>query len=335
MTFTFEQIKQLENPYQELGTSDALAEHREELNKLSTKEKQNLASRMILACPQEELDNFGLAINSLKSETEDESFHTVISHAHEVKKRVLELLDPTQQCPYELLTNEEVNDELFTPFKDLALKILEKNESAIAVRLALTTPTHSRSQLAHHINNTFDHSELATKTANAFIVNREIERFLLGDKPELFFSSPEFNVDLCLEFTTLCSSLLKGHEQSIGEKLAQLDAKTRHDISRHLEMMCPKACDQQNPFRFIAQAMAANQEKEEEKQKQEIAVQTVKPIEVVTATSNPNGMFSSQLRARKNGPETALASSFKYESDSESNLEQDSWFSNCCGLFKG
>ena len=252
----------------------------------------------------------------------------MIAQAHEVKKRVLGLLDPAHESPYELLTD----DELFTPFKSLALKILEKNETAIAERLALTTPAKSHSQLSRHINNTFNNSELATKIAAAFTLYRDINRFLLRDKPEDFFSSPEFNIDLCLEFSSLCSSLVKGHEQAIGGKLAQLDPTTRHDISRHLEMMCSSACDKQNPFRLIASVMAAKEE-----EKQEIAVQTAKPVEVIPNTSNPNLLSNSQLRARKELPAVTLRSGSGYESESESDSdeEQESWLSSCCGLFKG
>ncbi|MCL9683131.1 lpg0008 family Dot/Icm T4SS effector [Legionella maioricensis] len=330
MTFTCEQIKQLEKPYQDLGSSDALAEHRDELNKLSPKEMQDLASRMILACPQEELDSFGEAIHSLASTTEEPSFHAVISQAHAVKKHILRLLDPTHKSPHDLLMDEEASEELFIPFKALALKILENNESAIAGRLALATPAKSRSQLSHHLNNTFNGSELAAKTAAAFTVCRDIERFLLGVKPEEFFTSPEFNVDLCLEFSMLFAPLLKGHEQAIGEKLSLLEPKVRHGIGRKLEMMCPNAHDKQSPFRLIAAAMTS---KEMEHQ-QETPVQTEKPIEIIPNTSNPNGMFNSQLRARKASTDIPKsAPEYEYESGSESGSdeEQESRLSSCCG----
>ena len=331
MTFTCEQIKQLEKPYQDLASSDALAEHRDELNKLSSKEMQDLASRMILACPQEELDSFGLAINSLNGLAEEQSFHTVISQAHTVKKHVLGLLDPAHESPHELLMDEEVN-ELFIPFKDLALKILENNESAIAGRLALATPAKSRGQVAHHLSNTFHGSELATKTAAAFTVCRDIERFLLGAKPEGFFSSPEFSVDLCLEFSMLFAPLLAGREQAIGEKLSHLEPKLRHDIGRKLEMICPKAHDKQTPFRLIAAAMTPK----EVEQQQEIPVQTKKPVEVISDARNPSGIFNSQLRERKVPTESLknTASGYESGSDSGSDEEQESWLSSCCGLFK-
>lgn len=325
-------INQSKNPYQDLSTSEALVEHRDELNQLSPEEMHDLASRVILECPQEELDSFGLAISVLKGPKEEEPFHTVVTKAHEVKKRVLGLLDPTHESPHDLLMDEEVNGELFIPFKDLALKILENNESAIAGRLALTTPAKSRSQLSRHINNTFHGSELATRTAAAFTVCRDIERFLLSTKPEEFFSSPEFSVDLCLEFSMLFAPLLAGHEQAIGEKLALLEPTMRHDIGRKLEMMSSKAHDKQTPFRLIGSAMTPK----EEKQTQEMPVQTANPVEVISDASNRNGMFNARLRTRKEETAVTLESGSGYgsESESDSDEEQDSWLSSCCGLFK-
>ncbi|MFO3154858.1 hypothetical protein SCR00_04520 [Legionella pneumophila serogroup 1] len=51
MTFTCDELKGLEHPYEVLGNGDALAENREELNKLSNDEKLVLASRLVLECP--------------------------------------------------------------------------------------------------------------------------------------------------------------------------------------------------------------------------------------------------------------------------------------------
>jgi hypothetical protein len=145
-------------------------------------------------------------------------------------------------------------------------------------------------------------------------------------KPEEFFTSPEFNVDLCLEFSMLFATLLEGHEQTIGTKLSLLEPKVRHDIGRKLEMMCPKAHDKHNPFKLIATAMTP---KEEEKQIQEIPVQKAKTIEVIPDVSNPNGMFNSQLRTRKVTIENPGPG---YESSSDE--EQEDRHSSCCGLFQ-
>lgn len=46
MTFTCDELKGLEHPYEVLGNGDALAENREELNKLTNDEKLVLASRL-------------------------------------------------------------------------------------------------------------------------------------------------------------------------------------------------------------------------------------------------------------------------------------------------
>ena len=259
MTLNCEQIKKLVNPYEVLGNSDALAEHRDELNKLTPEEMHALAYRMVLTCPQQEMTTFGHAINALRTPAEkDSSFRPVLYVAYEVKKRILSLLDPLNKKPHDVFLDLEVEEGLFLIFNELALKLVETNETAIANRLALTTTKESRSILSRTISNLFPHSLFASKTASVFTLRRNIEQFLLSEKPEQFFSSREFNVDLCIEFPTLLSTLLEGHEEAIGEYLRKLN---NHEIKSKIDMIV-NGGDRENPFRMIAAAMVIKEEPE-------------------------------------------------------------------------
>lgn len=333
MTFTCEQIRKLENPYQELGNGDALAEHREELNKLSMEEMEDLASNMILACPSKDMGTFGHVINALRTPGKEEPlFHTAIYLAYELKIRFLALLDPVNKNPHTLFLSSEFNGELFQNFNDLGLKLLDKNESVIAERLALTTPEEHRSELSRNINNVYPHSLFASKIAAAFTLRRDIERLLLGDKPELFFSSRDFNIDLCLEFSSLFSTLVKGHEQGIGEKLAKLN---HHDISRKLEMINSSAHDPKSTVRLITAAMVPKDEpKKEQKELTDSSILKIEPLEEKpTDTSNRNGLFHTEIRTRKLAPAKSVTLD-EFGSESADDEEVDC-FSSFCGLFRG
>lgn len=414
MGLTCDELKRLEHPYEVLGNGDALAENREELNKLSKEEKLELAARLILECPTEELRSFALAMEALRVPANDsESFHSVLSEAYEVKRRIVSLLDPRNKNPHSMILEKEFDDELFNNFNKLAIDVLSNSETAIALRLAETTPPQDRSRVSQNINNIFPQSIFATKVGHAFAIRRDIDRLLLGDRPDQFFSSREFSidaciefanlfnfgdketsiagklalrapsethddisqkiksfcsensefaikvqsafalrrdidryllgnnpeqffcsrdfsVDLCLEFAMLFPELLKGHEQSIGEKLVKLDTKTRSDISRKLEMINGSAHDQSSPFRLIACAMVP---KEEPYLRPTPVVlppkEEVTPKQESPSLRNRNVLFKEQLeeQKKKSSPMESVVS------ESEEDEEKGNCWTNFCGLF--
>ncbi|MBL7481563.1 lpg0008 family Dot/Icm T4SS effector [Legionella bononiensis] len=416
MGYTLEEIQGLQNPYKDLGNGDALAEHREGLNQLSAEQKKDLATRMVLECPQTELKNFGREIEAARVPHADgETFHSVLFQAYEVKKRIHSLLDPRNKNPHLLILDKEFDEELFNNYKDLALQVLDTNETAIAERLAQTTPEESRHQVALNVKGIFPDTLFATKIGQAFALKRDIDRLLLGDnpneffssreysvdsclefsglfnvtenkessiaaklaltaprdkhsiisrniqnlvptndefvnkvrtaftvrrnidlllsdKPEQFFTSRDFSVDNCLEFSILFPELLDGQEHSIGEKLSLLEAKSLSDINRKLEMINGSAHDQSSPFRLIAAAMVP---KQGSSQKQEPTVEAPKTEPASSTSGNPNSVFQSVLKKRTTeltrSPTLAQSS---MDSDSDSDSEDDDCFSKCCNLFK-
>jgi hypothetical protein len=330
MAFTCKEIAELQNPYETLGTSDALAEHRDELDKLDPKQMEAVAKRMVLACPKDDMNTFGHAINALKSGVKkDTSFHTTLYQAYEVKKRILSLFDPKNKNPHNTFLDLEYNEELFQKYNELALSVLEKSESSVASRLAFTTPKEKRSVLTRNISRAFPDSSFASKTAAAFTLLRDIEQFLLGDKPEQFFSSREFSVDLCIEFSALLSTLIQGHEETIGKKLSTLNDQT---IKSKLDLIKSGSHDKEGPFKKITISIASKIES------QAAPVMQVGTKAKSTQTS-PHVLFNT-----KTGKSGQAAASLKVEqkeddlSSLDSDTDDDEEFDdNCnrpfCGLF--
>ncbi|KTD53558.1 hypothetical protein Lsan_3968 [Legionella santicrucis] len=250
MPFTYEQIIELENPYEQLSNGDALAENAKVLNQLSEEEQKTLATKIIAACPESKFKQYGRHINALRSFEED-GFHAVISGAYQVRHRIFTLLDPRNKTPHSLFL-EEFNPDLFNNFGDLAKEILKGNEQAIAERLALCTPEESRSKLARNVEITFPHSSFATKSKAAFAIRRNVDK-LLGENPEQFFESRDFNKDAYNMFPSMFQTLLKGQEDQIGKKLSGLDSQDA--IRRQLSLLHTEVFDEANPFKLIAEVM--------------------------------------------------------------------------------
>lgn len=240
MGYTVEELRDLKNPYKDLGTGDALAEHREELNSLTPDEQKSLAARMILECPLSDLRTFGHEIEAGRTPHNDKkTFHAVLSEAYEIKNRIIALLDPRNKNPHLLILDNEFDEELFNNHKQLAIDVLENNEAAIAERLALTTPATDRHQLALNVKGIFPGSVLAEKIGHAFAVRRDIDNHLLGDNPHEFFASREYNEDACHEFSGLFS-VITDQESSIAAKLAlTVPQDNRSSILRNIQGIVP------------------------------------------------------------------------------------------------
>lgn len=341
MGHSVEDLKKLVKPYEKLGTADLLAENREELNKLNAEEKKDLASRLILDCPEDKLSGFSREIEAGRvPQNDEESFHASLAQAFEVRRRLTALVDERNRHPYNLLLDEELNEDLFNNYKELALNVLKDNESAIAERLALTTPADIRSKLARNVTNMFRESAFATKVGAAFAMRRAIETQLLGENPEAFFSSPElrdedgeFSIDLCLEFSDLFPSLLIGHEKSVGEKLALIESsETRSMIGRILELLNTSAHQQDNPFRLIASAMNPQRSQQQE---QATSSEPEKAAVLAPASASlkasPKFAFGAALRKKPAAQTQTLE--LDEDSSNEDDADEEKTDSTCCNLW--
>ncbi len=340
MGLKLEDIKKLQNPYIELG--DKLVENREELNKLDSDEMIDLASRMILECPAEELSLFKFSIEALRTPQDDkDTFHEALTKAWEVRKRLTSLVDPKNPKPHEYILGAEFNEELFNNYNNLALNVLKDKEVAIATRLALTTPEADHKSLARNIRNMFPASTFAENMAAALNLRHCIEAQLLGEQPEAFFASRDFNVDYCLEFSGLFV-LLKGKEKEIGEKLALIESpKVLSDIARNLEQLDGAAHDQENPFRLISAAMNSNRQQQKQEpiihplaKSEEIQETSTKAKETSFVNSGQSLFASPELTKRKVKSDESATVTMNEESDSGDEDTSDEDNGICCGLFK-
>lgn len=266
MTFTRIELIALENPYEQLSDGDALAKNAKMLNTLSDKEQVALATKIIAACPEAKFKQYAHHIRALGNLTKNEdSFHSVLSEAYQVRKRINSLLDSQNKKPHALFL-AEFNPAPFHRFSALAKHVLESNEPTIAERLALCAPEQDRSQLAHNINTTFPRHILAEKIQIAFMLRRNIEKLLLGDNPDKFFTSRDYSKDTCRMFINMFRALLKGHEETIGEKLGAIESESaRASVKRRLELLHTEVFDETNPFKLIADSLNAKESSEQKK----------------------------------------------------------------------
>ena len=256
MTYNREELLQLENPYEVLGNGDVLAEHSHVLNALNAEEKERLALEIIKGCPSREMRNLGHALNALRiGHPSVETFYSVISAAHQLKIRIEALRNNEDKHSYRGLLDESIT-YLVHCFPDFSQSLLRTQESIIAENLALYTPEDSRSDVAQQINILFPRSTLSKAVGTTFALRREIT-LLLGDTPELFFTSKEFNRENCLAYSRLFSEL-EGHEDKIGLKLAQIKSlTTQKDIKERLASLTMSSNEQANPFKHILDKMNA------------------------------------------------------------------------------
>ncbi|HHT0594567.1 TPA: lpg0008 family Dot/Icm T4SS effector [Legionella anisa] len=315
MAYTRVEIIALENPYEQLSDGDALAKNAEMFNTLSNKEQVALATKIIVGCPEAKFKQYAHHIRALGNLTKSEdSFHSVLSEAYQVRLRINSLLDSRNKTPHSLFLGREFNPAPFHRFSTLAKHVLESNEPAIAERLALCASEQDRSQIAHNASTMFPKHILAEKIQIAFILRRNIEKLLLGDNPEKFFASRDYSKDTCRMFINMFRTLLKGHEETIGEKLCAIESDSaRASVKRHLELLHTEVFDETNPFKLIADSLSAKESSEQKK--------------TGSQSTNPHGYFNSRSPTpplsrspTNNADEKELAQHNKEEEYDESTL---------------
>jgi hypothetical protein len=236
MTLSVEQIKALANPYAELGDSDSLIEHREQLNSLSEQEQRDIAIKIISHCPNTNLNELGYVIRALKPHgNTEETFADVISRVFDLRKRIMGLTDDRNSNPHKLLLAPEFESDLFAEFNKFSLQLLNSNEATIAKNLVLSTPEKKRFELVFNVRNAFPGSLLVTKLGEAFTLRREIEHHLLSEKPYNFFTSLEFNPQSYLELGELLLKLIKGKEDLILSNLETTPEGRRSTVLANME----------------------------------------------------------------------------------------------------
>lgn len=225
------------NPYQLLRSEDGIEKQLTLLNALHPTDMGKLSSSIAYECPVTELQAYTQIVSKflkktlLDSDTEEGftsssdselGFCEMLYNALEAKRVVQELLNPTNEEPFQEFLDTHYNNSLFTAFRELCLKLLKGQELAVAEKLALTTPQKDRYLVFSNLNKAFGGTTFAKLVTTAFAIRRDIDYFLLGEEPGEFFFNDEFKPDSYLKFPNLFDCLLKDKEQAIGLKLAKI-----------------------------------------------------------------------------------------------------------------
>lgn len=322
-------LDDIKNPYAELGSIELFEKNRDDLNKLTPKEKVILASRIVIGCPKAEWDDFGKRIMELQHNEAilEGSFLQNLSEAYSVRN-TLSLINTENPPPCDVLLDEEFQD-LFIQFSDVAVHALKDKESFFAERLALTTPENKSKAVIPAVERCFGKA-IAEQTRAAFLLHRTTNHYLINSEhPEHFFDAgvnKDFNPDLCNQFPRLFSGLLKGHEEDITKKLVDLnDEKIVSKISRDLETINTAAHDQNNPIRRLAEALAQKAPQQQAKESPRILQQV--PVE---QKGSPR-MFQTVAVAEPKAP-VKVATEGAMVSDDEDDAHASS---GCCGFTFG
>jgi hypothetical protein len=280
MPLSPKEIKALSKPYDQLDNADALVEHQAALDQLLPAEQVQLATTLIAACPSADLNTYGCHIEALRNHQVNSSFHSVMVDALNVRKIIIALHDPRNPTPYnQILT--ELDDARFNQFHTLATKCLAGQEIIIAAKLALTTPLEKRSQVAQIINNLFRESTFASAVGAAFTLRRDIDKWVNGH-PEQFFSSPEFNPELWVQYDSVFQ-LVDDLNDLTAQQLAEtIPESERQSLLDKIERLFNK-----NEFFMKTKTAFESLQKEEQKTEEE------RPSADLSTSSNRYMMYQS------------------------------------------
>ncbi|MDR3443347.1 MAG: hypothetical protein P4L65_10035 [Legionella sp.] len=282
MEYNSKEIMQLTNPYEVLSKHD-LAPYQPILDSLATKDKITLAVKMVSGCPKDKLKEFKLKFNALNTfaANEEETFYSVLQGAYQVKSIMCAALNDNNKNPHRFLL-EEFNPDLLNRFSELALSTIGFNTAFLAEQMALSTPAEQRNKVASNTEMVFSGSDLAQKINQAFTLRRNIENQLLGDLPEQFFTSPDFNPRLYPLFSNLFD-IVEGQIEAIGLKLSQLsDVKTKEKVIECIDQLHTEGHDEVNPFKRIADVM-----------------HPPRISDKVSASNNPNTLFGDSKQQKQ------------------------------------
>lgn len=237
--FTVEQIIEMKDPYTQLvaNRDGSLIESRDELNKLSTKEKTSLVTKMVLDCPIIDLRWFSQMATGLHHPLEQEScFRISLTKALEVRQRILAISDYRNTSPQDHLIGKEFSADLYNQFSTLLAELGKTHAKDFALNLAKHTPVEDIGVLMINIRSAFNGTEFARKIGRAMTLNRSL-RELKGDNPHTMFESRDFSHDLFAEFPELVNHHLNESEPEIASKLALAASDTHTSIKEQLEQL--------------------------------------------------------------------------------------------------
>jgi hypothetical protein len=247
-SYTRKQILNHHNPYELFAKGDSLAEHKEILDNLSNKEKNDLAIKIISNCPQEKFANYFLQLKAIAYDIpQEDTFYEVIERIYQVKKHILDLMDTRNKNLHQLF---EDSIDHFNEYNEFALSLLKRNELNLAERMISYAPDNNRAKLTRQIHSVFPKSTLAQQVSIMCSLHHQLT-LLLSDNPADFFNK---ELDGYVSLSILPSSVLAGKEKEIGLKLAEKTSEEkRAKIIRQLNLMTASAHSAESPFAIIAE----------------------------------------------------------------------------------
>ncbi|MGQ3889620.1 hypothetical protein ACQUW5_11370 [Legionella sp. CNM-1927-20] len=248
--YTAEELRNLPNPYKELfEDNDTLAENRDSLEQLSYKDKLTVTTKMLLACPNNQLRMLSARAEELRHHQEPEdSFHRVLSRGLEVRHRIQAMADQQNPHPQNNLLDNEFNADLFNEFGELKIKLTERELTELVNNLVLKTPDNQIQELSKNIRAGLSETNLGPALSEAFVLRRLLT-LLQSQQPHQAFTSSDFNSDLFHKYPCLVTSFLSGHEAEIAQRLA--NSNERAAINNGLEQLRPNVIDNENPLSIL------------------------------------------------------------------------------------
>lgn len=234
---TLKQIQNHETPYQLLTADNNLLEHCELLHTLEQPAMKDLALKIVNQCDWNSIENLIGTITTVQEQYKVKNdFLEILNLIVQIKRHFAEVLLSTNNQYSHLLGNVELCERTFQGYQKESLTIIQGKEEDLAKNLAKSTPAEHRSQLATNMNILFPKSVLVTKINETFTLTRNIERFLLGKNPALFFTNGDFSAAMCTQYRDLLSYFLKCQSNEVEATIAALldaDADAESTQAQH------------------------------------------------------------------------------------------------------
>lgn len=234
--------------------ADNLAANQDLLDALTLEEQTKLAQSMLLHCPATQLRYFGRALKAITSPITGSinRFYAVIEPLHQVKSCVDGLWDERNKTPHQTLTDSMV---LFQQHDEFTYSLLKNQGTRLAERFALLTPAKERSSVARTISTLFPRSTVYEQVNIAFTLKHSIDTLLLGEKPELFFTSKDFVAQHCVSFAPLFTPI-REQLPAIAKKLAKIpSSEVRTQVLCAINQLNIPVDGKDNPFAELFKQM--------------------------------------------------------------------------------
>lgn len=212
MFSTLEEFFALDNPHTLLQNPEYMQLLLELIQAVDDKEQGRLARHIASSGTDNEIEQLREAIQSLTSSV----FCITVLSLIKIRLNMAQLKTPHDEKAYLVL----LDTDLYAAHTAFAASFIAGKEKSIATNLAMTTPASALSTIAYNVSICFCGQPINQEVNAAFTLRREISDKLLGDHPEKFFTSREFNPGLYQTYKRLFN-LIEGSEQQIADRIAQ------------------------------------------------------------------------------------------------------------------